>query len=549
VQVEAPADPNAALQAAAEALAPDARLLLRVGTTGDTAAIVDAVGRLQSARRPAMIAWSAIAPAAEDGALAFLDALGYVNVALSMIDGEASLDAIEAPDRVTAVVSLTPDMLAWMEGEAAEAAAASLAMVAPTPSAPLQVSIALSRPSTAPRPLDRTMVATEKVGIDWELRADTGWGVYGTNLALELERSGSLRPALFAADTTDLAPVTRFRLDRALREGAERAAAMAGAAAPAPFEGLMLRALGNNMAHGTLWDRVTARRNVGVIFFEDVAFDAAALARAGALDLIVAGSHWNEEVLRAAGLTNVTTVLQGIDPTIFHPAPRSGHLSGRFVVFSGGKLEYRKGQDLVVAAFRAFRQRHPEALLLTAWHNNWPQLIADLELAGHVQGTPRLDGARLAIPEWLAANGIPADAVLDVGRTPNAMMGQVVREADVALFPNRCEGGTNLVAMECMAAGIPTIVSDNSGHRDLVATGGAFALTRQRPVRRPTRFYSSAAGWGESDVEEMVESLEAVYAARAEVAATTQRGIDALRAMTWQSQVQQLMHALSPLLK
>jgi hypothetical protein len=103
--------------------------------------------------------------------------------------------------------------------------------------------------------------------------------------------------------------------------------------------------------------------------------------------------------------------------------------------------------------------------------------------------------------------------------------------------------------MECMAAGIPTIVSDNSGHRDLVATGGAFALTRQRPVRRPTRFYSSAAGWGESDVEEMVESLEAVYAARAEVAATTQRGIDALRAMTWQSQVQQLMHALAPLLK
>ena len=29
-------------------------------------------------------------------------------------------------------------------------------------------------------------------------------------------------------------------------------------------------------------------------------------------------------------------------------------------------------------------------------------------------------------------------------------------------FSNRAEGGTNLVAMECMAAGVPTIVSNNT---------------------------------------------------------------------------------------
>ena len=122
------------------------------------------------------------------------------------------------------------------------------------------------------------------------------------------------------------------------------------------------------------------------------------------------------------------------------------------------------------------------------------------------------DDGPQALTTWLAANGVPADSILDVGRAPNATMGQVVRDADVALFPNRCEGGTNLVAMECMAAGVPTIVSNNTGHRDLVATGGCFALATQRPVRPPTRFYRGVDGWGESDVEEMVEQLERVQA-------------------------------------
>ena len=47
--------------------------------------------------------------------------------------------------------------------------------------------------------------------------------------------------------------------------------------------------------------------------------------------------------------------------------------AAKFVVFSGGKLEWRKGQDLVLAAFRNLLQRNPSlrgaagAILVTAW--------------------------------------------------------------------------------------------------------------------------------------------------------------------------------------
>src|SRR3546814_10727981 len=81
-----------------------------------------------------------------------------------------------------------------------------------------------------------------------------------------------------------------------------------------------------------------------------------------------------------------------------------------------------------------------------------------------------------------------------------------MREADVALFPNRAEGVTNLVAMEAMACGVPTILSANTGHLDIVAEGACIPLRRQRPVVVDDR-YLGTGGWGESDVEEMVEAL------------------------------------------
>jgi glycosyltransferase involved in cell wall biosynthesis len=223
-------------------------------------------------------------------------------------------------------------------------------------------------------------------------------------------------------------------------------------------------------------------------------------------------------------------------------------MDDRFVVFSGGKLEYRKGQDLVIAAFRLFREHHPEALLMTAWHNHWPQLITDLSLAGHVQGVPDVRDGALAIIPWLESNGIPADAVLDVGRVPNALMGRIVREAHVALFPNRAEGGTNLVAMECMAAGVPTIVSSNTGHQDLVASGGCIPLRCQQQVPHPTRFFRGTEGWGESDVAEIVDLLERAWNDRAAMRAVGTQGAEVMQSWSWRSQTDRLVTELRPLL-
>ena len=305
--------------------------------------------------------------------------------------------------------------------------------------------------------------------FDWGVSAFFGWGVFGINLALELTRYPAIRSRASEAIDVRSIGVDALRL-RALSPFLARSSQ-----GPPARDATWLHALGN--------DVLPERRpnvRIGMIFFE-APLSAAAVARAREYDIIAAGSTWNSEVLQAAGIARTKVVLQGVDRSLFFPAPKRNLFPGRFLIFSGGKAEPRKGQDIVVAAFKVFAAKHPEAMLVTAWHSPWPELARgmNLDLAPFAQ------------------------RVIDVGPLPNGVMAPIYRECDVALFTNRAEGGTNLVAMECLACGIPTLLSDNTGHRDLLRMGHGVALSQ-----RPGTIW---AEWGETDVDEVVAALERIF--------------------------------------
>jgi len=95
-----------------------------------------------------------------------------------------------------------------------------------------------------------------------------------------------------------------------------------------------------------------------------------------------------------------------------------------------------------------------------------------------------------------------------------------------------------------MACGIPTILSANTGHLDLIHSNNCYPLLSQRRVK-PTAHFSGIEGWGESDVEEVVEALEQIYTNREEA---KNRGLAAANFMldwTWEKQVNRFLNVIT----
>jgi glycosyltransferase involved in cell wall biosynthesis len=377
-----------------------------------------------------------------------------------------------------------------------------------------------------------------RVTIQWSISSYFGWGVYGLNLAL----CWSADPDIEAFSALPVEP-GQITIDPvrmlALKPFAERSARFQEelkgfAGQEVAVKGTVLLSLGNGFSthrvvHGVA---LKGKPTLGVTFFEEP-LDAEAVERGKRFPLIVAGSSWNEGLLRGYGIERVCTVLQGVDRSHFHPAPSMGILPDRFLVFSGGKAEPRKGQDIVLAAFRVFAERHPEAILVTAWHNAWPQSARDLDRTGIAAPIVFRENERLDVGAWAAANGIRSDQFIDLGFVPNTFMPGILREMHAAVFANRAEGGTNLVAMECMACGLPVILSRNTGHLDLIGDDNCYTLDDQRP--RGEFSPNFAEGWGESKVDEVVARLEEIYADHAEAHRRGARAAELMRRLTWEA--------------
>lgn len=211
--------------------------------------------------------------------------------------------------------------------------------------------------------------------------------------------------------------------------------------------------------------------NCAVCFFE-YELGPNAVERAKTYDIVFAGSTWCLKRMRERGITNGQLLIQGVDHSIFYPRPRKP--DGQFRIFSGGKFEYRKGQDLVIEAFREFSESHPEAHLVCSWYNPWPQLITNASRGGQMGAKfywPRMwhnfADQQEFFGDLLFGNGVKEDRFTILPQLSHAELAEQMAQTDCGLFPNRCEGGTNLVLMEYAAMERDVIANAETGHADI----------------------------------------------------------------------------------
>lgn len=347
------------------------------------------------------------------------------------------------------------------------------------------------------------------LALGWQCGQLTGWGQFGAHFARTATNAGYRVILPAEPDSAGVLPMDRPLLN--------------GLAGPLPETepGWLLMAIGNQMEERPQGLPETIEV-AGIIFCEDTgAIDAAKL---NAYDVIVAGSRWTERLLREKGVERVVLAHQGYDSRVFFPAPQAA-LSAVSVekhgetprVFSGGKLEFRKGQDIVIEAFKRFRQtpEGKDAVLVVAWDNQWPQTMDGIWLSGYVKGVPTVKNGRCEVGPWLVANGLPQDSFIDCGRLSPPELAQVLRSCDVGVFPNRAESGTNLVLVEALASGVRCVAACGHGHDDVMGPEGEgynhppHLLNTVRNVPSGCRLYQSVAGWSEVDPDDLAAAMAA----------------------------------------
>ena len=353
----------------------------------------------------------------------------------------------------------------------------------------------------------------QKVMMRWQASSFFGWGIAGLNV-FERWTTGPDIQALMGSPIAprDLAGIDPLRysvLQPAITASNQfREALTAGKVNLRDAGVLVIDGFGDAFTPIVARSRDDGGfRNVARCIFENTRLGGTqAIA---AYDSVVCASEWGASLLRASLNRPVTLIHEGIDHSLFFPGPRSGTLDPEcFYVFTGGKIEFRKAQDLVILAFREFAARHDDAVLVTAWNSPWPEYAVGFQ--ANLPAPLRQDSnGALDIRRWATENGISPHQFIDLPAMPNYLMPRVLRQMDCALQPSRCEACTNLPAKEAMACGVPVILANNTGVRDLIDGDNCVALNSQDPVRGEPGVGTD--GWGESRVEEIVAALESLY--------------------------------------
>ena len=120
-----------------------------------------------------------------------------------------------------------------------------------------------------------------------------------------------------------------------------------------------------------------------------------------------------------------------------------------------------------------------------------------------------------------------------------------MNQTDLGLFPNRAEGGTNLVMMDYMACGKPVVASNVTGHRDVLSADNALPIDARgaTEVRGPDG--KAVARWPEPDLEQTVAQLEYAYQHRGRLAALGARAGEDMKSWTWGRTAEAFLRLLS----
>lgn len=319
----------------------------------------------------------------------------------------------------------------------------------------------------------------DRFAFGWKIGQPTGWGQYGRGLHDALTRLGY--PTLLPHGSVDQDPE------------------------PLTGSGWYLEPIGND-CHATP-DTAAGWKVAGLVVIEEGALPKGKADHLRTYDALLVGCPWSLKVCHDAGLTHAQLFPQGVDTRAYPVRTRTP--DGKFRVFSGGKLEVRKSQDIVVETFRRLLNAVPHAVLVPAWHNYWPKTVGRLDHAGLVRSLPPYDDETQTwdFARWLEFEGIPKANIQPVCVLDQPQTRAILETCDAGLFVSRAEGNANMALAEVLSSGIPCVTSPHTGHAVYSASSIVRKALRVRPSKLQPHNIDSITGWYDTDPQELALML------------------------------------------
>jgi hypothetical protein len=179
---------------------------------------------------------------------------------------------------------------------------------------------------------------------------------------------------------------------------------------------------------------------------------------------------------------NVGRVPLGIDPKIWKPCPAPKNEKFRFV--AGGSSWLRKGLDIVVAAFEALH-------------------LVDAELILKIPPTVKGEAPNISNP-----NIKVVDSWLTVAEEYD-----LYATADCFVAASRGEG-FGLMPLQTVAMGVPTIMSDMTGHSDFINLATVAVPAPPKPAAHKTVW--NKGDWYEVTLDDLCDAMLHQYNAGAD---------------------------------
>lgn len=259
---------------------------------------------------------------------------------------------------------------------------------------------------------------------------------------------------------------------------------------------------------------------IGMPFFETEPIQDRAVSPITKCDLVIAPSAWAKTVIEQSVPSARVKYCKcvGYDPLVFYPK----ELRRKPYLLHVGKLEIRKGIDLVLKAFGRIYTEFPDIDLYCLVENMY---------------MPRWYGVWL---ELLSAANIDNDTRQRVftirPRETAESMATLYRRALGAVQPSRGEGW-GLPAMEMLACGTPVAATGNTGHAEFVRDMGAIVIPSGSIEKANDGFFfDGTRNWRSVSVDAVEAGMRTIL--------TTPSTAISPPALTWDAGAQRLVTLL-----